>query len=289
MSEAIERPGPEAPPSIAVSMPARNAERWIGAAIESVLAQEDVDASLVVVDDASDDRTVAVASGFAGDRVTVLRNARRAGIGACHNRVLAESDAPLIAHVDADDVIAPGALAKLARAVTRGEGVGQAYCDFYPLDAAGHTDPAMRAAWAALFAATRTGPIDYPRALVIHGMVVGALRTYRRAVFDAVGPFDEALPWAVDYEMALRVAERFDFARVPEMLYGRRLHADGVSQGVTAKPLRQWWMRWTLVRRRLRAGRGTLFGHGRSTTHARLLRGLAPALRATLRGGAAGP
>ena len=120
---------------------------------------------------------------------------------------------------------------------------------------------------------------------MVHGMVVSALRTYRRCVFDRVGGFDERLGWAVDYEMALRVGQHYTFARVPEMLYGRRIHRAGVSQGFQVKALRQWWMRQALVRQKLRKGKGRLLGYGTLVTNGRLLIGLAHAGRGLMKSG----
>ena len=161
------------------------------------------------------------------------------------------------------------------RAPTGDERIGQAYCDFYDVDRDGAASRESIERARAAYARLRAAPIDYHRELVVHGMVVSALRTYRRTVFTAVGGFDEQLPWAVDYEMALRTAEHFAFAHVPEMLYARRVHEAGASQRITARSWRQWQMRWTLVRRRLRAQRGSLFGRGTVATHALLLLGLA--------------
>ncbi len=272
----------DALPTVAVSMPARNAAPFIAAAIESVLAQTEVLVDLVVVDDASTDETHAIAAEYADRGVRVLRNTEHRGIGYCHNRVLSHTTAPLIAHVDADDLILPGALARLAAAM-RDDGVGQAYCDFYEVDSQGVASPTAMAEWRAFFARHRAPPIDHHRELVVFGMVVSALRTYRRTVLEAVGGFDETLPWAVDYEMALRVAEHHRFAHVPELLYVRRVHAGGASQRVPARAWRQWRMRCTLVRRRLAMNGGTLFGRGALRTHARLLLGLAHVARAAIR------
>jgi glycosyltransferase involved in cell wall biosynthesis len=262
-----------------VSMPAYNVAPFIGAAIDSVLAQTGVAVELIVVDDASTDGTGDVARTYEGRGVRVLRNATRRGIGACHNQVLAIATAPVIAHVDADDTVAPEAIAKLSRAVLSDDRVGQAYCDFYPVDERGVVRSRTIDEWRTFFARHRAPPIDYPRQLVVHGMVVGGLRTYRRDVFDVVGRFDERLPWAVDYEMALRIGERFTFVHVPELLYARRIHAGGVTQSLRAKAWQYWRMRWRLVRRRLRAQGGSLFGRGTLVTHALLVLSLGYTVR----------
>jgi glycosyltransferase involved in cell wall biosynthesis len=262
-------------PKIAVAMPAYNAASFISAALESVLLQSHVDLEIVVVDDGSTDRTADIAKRYAERGVHVVRNGRRRGIGYSHNVALRESTAPLIAHVDADDMIVPGALARMAAAFGDDRHIGQAYCDFYDIDAHGDASPMTIDAARAFFARHRAPPIDYCRELVVHGMVVSALRTYRREVFDRVGLFSEKLPWAVDYEMALRIAERFTFAHVPELLYLRRVHPSGTSQQVRKRSWAQWQMRSRLVRHRLRHHHNTLFGYGPAATYARLLLGLA--------------
>jgi glycosyltransferase involved in cell wall biosynthesis len=269
-------------PGVTVSMPAFNAAPFIAAAIESVVSQQGIEVDLVVVDDGSTDGTGDIAARYADRGVRVLRNGERRGIGFCHNRVIANSVSPLIAHVDADDLILPGGLAKVAAAAMSDDRVGQAYCDFYDIARDGIASRESIEDARRFFARHRAPPINHRRELVVHGMVVSALRIYRRAVFDLLGGFDEQLPWAVDYEMALRIGEHFLFAHVPELLYARRVHPAGASQGVSARPWRQWWMRWKLVRRRLAAQHGSLLGRGRVTTHARLLLGLAYVARGAL-------
>src|SRR2546430_9166322 len=52
------------------------------------------------------------------------------------------------------------------------------------------------------FLLAQRGPgFDYRRGLLVHGMVVNPLRTYRREVFGVVGRFDERLRYAVDYDI----------------------------------------------------------------------------------------
>ena len=87
---------------------ARDAAATIGTAVRSALASSRV-AEVLVVDDASADGTAEAARRAAsGDaRLRVLRLARNGGPAAARNRAIAETRAPLIAVLDADDAFAP--------------------------------------------------------------------------------------------------------------------------------------------------------------------------------------
>lgn len=270
-------------PAVAVSMPAFNAARFVLDAVHSVLRQTGVSLRLFVVDDGSTDETARRVADIDDPRLVLLSNARRRGIGASHNRVLAASEAPLIAQVDADDIIVPGALRTMVDAMEGRDEVAQAYCDFFTMDASGNRNAGEERRWRAFFQLHRRPPIDYRRELIEHGMVVSALRTYRRSALLEAGGFDEDLDWAVDYEMALRLAERHTFLHVPEMLYGRRLHPEGASQRVSRRRFAQWRRRRLLVRRQRRRQGGHVLGVGWLRAELLLLSGLGGAIRDELR------
>ncbi|UUL82392.1 glycosyltransferase family 2 protein [Sphingomonas qomolangmaensis] len=86
----------------------------IAKAIASALAQPEV-AEVIVVDDASTDATVSVArtAGRDDHRVRVLVQNANQGPAAARNRAIAESDAPLLAVLDADDQFLPGRFAAI--------------------------------------------------------------------------------------------------------------------------------------------------------------------------------
>ena len=104
-------------PEVTVSMPAYNTERYIGAAIQSVLRQTELDFELLVVDDGSTDSTEAVARSFDDPRIRVFRTGTNRGASFCHNLVIAQSAAPFIAHIESDDLVRPGALKKMVAAL----------------------------------------------------------------------------------------------------------------------------------------------------------------------------
>ncbi len=91
-------------PTIAVAIPAYNAERWIAATLESVLAQTDPPDEVIVVDDGSTDATAEIAGRFAA--VRVLRQANM-GAPAAYNRGFDEARSDYVAMLPADDLWRP--------------------------------------------------------------------------------------------------------------------------------------------------------------------------------------
>jgi len=116
-------------PRVSIVMPARNREAYIAEAIESVIAQTYQDWELIIVDDASTDRTKAIAEEYAArdSRIRVLstgtaeeRQARidaeaeawgytagTGGEGPARNLGIAASSGEFYACLDSDDVWEP--------------------------------------------------------------------------------------------------------------------------------------------------------------------------------------
>ena len=98
-----------------VVVPAYNAEAYIGRALASALGQTEPDVEILVVDDASTDRTAALVDRIAArdPRVRLLRATVNAGPGAARNLGLAQARGAWIALLDADDGFAPERIAAL--------------------------------------------------------------------------------------------------------------------------------------------------------------------------------
>jgi glycosyltransferase involved in cell wall biosynthesis len=240
-------------PTLTVAMPARNTERCIGEAITSVLRQTGVDLELIVVDDGSTDGTAAVVESFDDPRLRLIRNATSRGISYCHNLVLDQSRSPYIAHVDSDDLILPGILAALVAKLESSPRLGQVHCFHFDVDANGHTTREAFRARRRLLLDARRADFDYKWQLMVLGMVANCLRTYRRSALETVGRFDESLRYGEDFEMTVRLIDKFDIAAVPELSYCRRVHETNITR-LRFAPFRFWLQRYRLLRRLKRSG-----------------------------------
>ena len=94
-------------PRLSVLVPARNSDATIDTALRSTLRALPADSELVVLDDASEDRTADVIGRIADPRLRLLRNTVQGGVAAGLNRMLADTDSELVARMDADDVVLP--------------------------------------------------------------------------------------------------------------------------------------------------------------------------------------
>lgn len=93
-------------PFVSVIMPAYNAEKTIGPAIESVLGQSYTDFELIVINDCSKDSTAEIISAFAekDSRVRFLQNSKNSGVSATRNYGVSEAKGEWIAFLDSDDM-----------------------------------------------------------------------------------------------------------------------------------------------------------------------------------------
>ena len=104
----------EGRPLVSVVLPCRDAERYIRAALESILEQSYRELEILIIDNASADTTPEIVTGYAAadPRIRYLRNETDIGIAGSLNRGLREATGELIARMDADDIALSERLAK---------------------------------------------------------------------------------------------------------------------------------------------------------------------------------
>ncbi len=206
-------------PPLSVVMGVRNAEPWVRAAVESILAQIQRDLEFIVVDDGSTDRTGAILDRFVDPRLKVLYQSQ-AGLTCSLNRALQLASAPLVARMDADDVAFPERFTRQLAFLKSHPEVGLLGTGCHEISPAGDI---LR---------TITPPEDdgaIRRALIRRNPFVHSSVMMRTAALERVGGYDETLPVAQDYDLWMRMSRVTRMANLPEPLVLRRLIPGRVS------------------------------------------------------------
>jgi glycosyltransferase involved in cell wall biosynthesis len=196
---------------ISALVAAYNAERYVGAAIDSMLAQSLPPAEIIAVDDGSTDGTVDVLRGF-GDRIVVMEMPH-GGAPAAFGAAAAAASGDLLAFNDADDLWMPTKLEIQSALLAR--------------------DPALEAVFGAVqqfvspdWMAGATAPVVPPQPGISK---IGMLVT--RNAFERIGSFDSSLrfiEFGAWYGRAVQMGLRT--ATHTEIVARRRLHASNIGR-----------------------------------------------------------
>jgi glycosyltransferase involved in cell wall biosynthesis len=111
-------------PLVSVCMPAYNSSRWIGEAIESVLAQTWDNFELVIADDASTDSTVAIARSYSDPRIRIETGRRNVGSSRNSNAAVGLSTGTYVKFLHADDTLAPQCIEEMVGLAAEDERIG---------------------------------------------------------------------------------------------------------------------------------------------------------------------
>lgn len=101
---------------VSVIVPCFNAERWIGQCLQSVVAQTYQPVETIVVDDGSQDNSLATVERFQRYGVRIVRQSNR-GAPIARNVGLANSKGGFIQFLDADDLLSPEKIEMQVRAL----------------------------------------------------------------------------------------------------------------------------------------------------------------------------
>ena len=200
-------------PLLSVLMPVYNTdERWLRRAIESVQHQLYSNWELCIADDRSTDPRVGEVLReiqSSDPRLRIHFRDVNGHISAASNSALALASGEFIVLLDHDDVLPRHALAAVVHELNRHPDADIVYSDEDRIDEAGRRyDPYFKPDW--------NPELFYSQNLISH------LGVYRTAMVRQVGGFREGFEGSQDYEMALRVVEETQPARIrhiPLILY----------------------------------------------------------------------
>ncbi|MCX2865552.1 glycosyltransferase family 2 protein [Paucibacter sp. PLA-PC-4] len=120
-------------PWLSLLLPVFRVRPYLGACLDSILAQCDDGVEVLLLDDASDDGSAELIEEFQRQqpgRLRLLRHARNQGISAARNSLLDAATGDYLWFIDPDDLLLPGAIAGLRRALAAQSQPDVLMCDF---------------------------------------------------------------------------------------------------------------------------------------------------------------
>jgi glycosyltransferase involved in cell wall biosynthesis len=212
---------------VSIIIPTYNRASLLDEAIRSVLSQtylqtphESAPFEIIVVDDGSEDRTRDVVDGFGGKVVYHYRD--HGGVSSARNEGLQRAGGDYIAFLDSDDLWMKDKLR-----------IQMSYMKAFPRSMVCCTEEI----W------VRNGVRVNPRrkhrkhsGWIFDKVLPLCLLSlssalFRRELFSTVGGFDERLPVCEDYDLSIRIAQRFPIHLIPvPLIIKRGGHPDQLSR-----------------------------------------------------------
>ena len=202
-------------PKVTVVIPVYNREKYVAAAIESVLAQTFTDFELLVIDDGSTDRSREVVRSYHDPRIRLMCSETNEGIPKTRNKGIQFARGEYLAFLDSDDWAYPKRLAKQV-----------AFLDSHP-------DYAAVGAWIAWMDEGGRSLRRVRRKPVLPDEIA-AQRLFRQGIENSASMartvvlreygHQEEYDLAEDFDLWARIAAKYKLATLPEVLVRCRMH-----------------------------------------------------------------
>jgi glycosyltransferase involved in cell wall biosynthesis len=203
---------------ITAIVPTYNRARYLAIAIDSVLDQTLRPAEVLVVDDGSVDETREVLKTY-GTRIRAIHKTN-GGKASALNLALRHARGDFIWIFDDDDVAISYALEMMVDSLAKHPECGFAYGSHDHLVESDSGQPSVVQPDLRI-----DKSLDFRLSVLERCYIFQPGMLVRRAVFDAVGPFNEALVRSQDYEMLMRITRRFSGVDVGSILFHQRQHS----------------------------------------------------------------
>lgn len=228
-------------PLVSIIMPTHNAGRYIGQAIESVLAQTYTHWELLIIDDASSDNTELIVRAYPDPRIRYKKVERIGHPAGVRNAGLRLAQGEFIAFLDSDDLYYPQTLAKLSAPLLNNPALISVYGFAFEIDEQGQAlpgsvqllpNPEQSSETHAAYVAPRGYQHSWEHIVTSKISNMLAALMIRRSAVEKIGFFNETLCGPEDYEFYVRMFLH-DHAGVqclPDYMYQYRIHSASLTK-----------------------------------------------------------
>ncbi|MBD2580258.1 glycosyltransferase [Oscillatoria sp. FACHB-1406] len=206
-------------PKVSLVMTVYNTEAYLAEALESVLAQTFPDWELILWDDGSTDRSVAIAQNYAQKDARIrFQQGDRLGRGRALSQAHRLTQGEYVGWLDADDRLASTALQETVEFLDRHPEYGMVYTNHVNIDLRGQRQGLGQRC-----------KIPYSPIGLLVDLLTFHFRLLRQSVFATIGGIRPEFTSAEDYDLSLRVAEVTQIYHLERPLYFYRINPQGIS------------------------------------------------------------
>ncbi len=209
-------------PKVTVLMAVYNGEKYLRAAMESILNQTFRDFELMIIDDASTDSTPEIISSYPDPRIRVLKNETNLGLTKSLNKGLKEAVGEYVARMDADDISLPERLVQQVSYLDKHPDIALIGCRVEVIDDKGQSLGISHS-----LATTRESIFYW---LIFNNVLTHSSVMFRRDVVMNLGGYDESHRYVEDYGLWNKLSLRFGMELLDEVHVKWRLSPGGISQ-----------------------------------------------------------
>lgn len=215
---------------VSVVMPTFNRAEFLGEAVSSVLTQTFRELELLIVDDGSTDSTPELVSALRDSRIRYVRQEHR-GVSAALNTGWRAAHGELIGRLDSDDRWLPELLATLVPPLHADANIALAYGRAQWMDPQGRLLPNV-------MGTNEKFPGQTLKSLLYGDFVTPMAVVIKKTCLETVGGYDESLSANEDWDLWIRLAEKYRFAYADRVLAHYRVHSQNLTHSRSEKNAR---------------------------------------------------
>ncbi len=229
---------------VSVIIPVYKVEKYIDATVQSVLAQTYKNFEILIIDDASPDKSIEICQKFTDPRIKIIHQANR-GLAGARNTGIRHAQGEYLAFLDGDDLWLPEKLEKQIDHLENSPAVGVSFCRSAFIDEVGKP--------LGTYQMPKLKGITTPYLLCRNPVGNGSAPVVRREVFEAIKfpdnlhgnvedfYFDEHFRQSEDIECWIRISieTNWQIEGISEALTLYRVNSGGLSANML-KQLDSW-------------------------------------------------
>lgn len=215
-------------PLISIVIPVYNGSNYMSEAIDSALAQTYANKEIIVINDGSrdDGKTLEIAKSY-GDKIRLI-DQENGGVASALNAGIENANGDYISWLSHDDAYPEGKLEHQVAFMEKHQGKDIVlYGDLNVID---NNSKVVNSISLAHY---NTDDILFN--IMCHQYLNGCTFLIPKAVFDDVGLFRKDLPTTQDYDLWLRVAQKYTFVHQPGVVLKSRVHEEQGSRTMAHK------------------------------------------------------